>query len=291
VSPEESVELLLGDVASETPWLSVPVRGQGPAGGMVRYTSTQAGQGTKNLDHEGEFCMDVRLAPGSLNTLVFEAVDPSGALSEPITIEVAQDGSVVLPEEETPDLVNVAEGAEEFDVHASFEQGDFADLVDGKNSNYATIQNNGHLIFVQDFLTFDLPEQARVERVLVHSSSDCPLEAFDLYLTDAADAGPLYTYDVISLDDNVQLGPEWVMVASVTGGGAVAEVPVTLGGAVARSVGIEFRSHDCGSTLGPVNIGAGVHKIGEVKVLALADPDADLTGNDDTPRCSDFRED
>jgi len=281
----QPVTLTISEVEATSELLTIPVRGTGPAGGVLRYTASLGGGDSAPIGASGTFCTDVRLVPGSQNTFVFEAMSSSGGVSDPVTISITHLGDALEEPIDESQLFNLAEGASDYEIHSSFEEGEFGDLVDGNKFNHASILNDGNLINLKDFLVFRLPERGRIEKMVVHSQGDCVLKKYDLFVSDQERPDRLFGTYRPSFGDKEPLGVDWVRVAAIDDGAQRQDVPMPLGSGVAQWVGIHFQSHDCGDYFGPFET-TGRHKISEIEVLSLGEATATME-DDGSPRCVD----
>ncbi len=273
---ESTVELEIDSPDASTYWSSVSVTGHGPANGTLIYTSSGGGQFTEPLGATGDFCVDVVLNADVNNSIKFEAVNQSGAYSEPIIVEVRQAGEP--PEGEAnptpnPGFTNIALGARIDAMSVGIDDdGDVSALVDGDSSGFVTVRNS---VLNSDWMVIELTDRLPIEQIHIETTEDCPMEHFRVLLSDdAQSADPVF--------NGFNYPPGWVNIAEITDGVFDQVIEPNLGEPRARRMAIEFLSGDCSNI-----IETGRHRIREIEVWARGDGAPGEPGTDHgAPSCS-----
>ncbi len=277
---EVAVPLEVDAPDASTYWTSVPVTGHGPADGTLLFTTASGGQFTQELGASGDFCVDVILTKDSVNTIKFEAINQEGTYSDPVLVDVRQDGA---PPDSTPGpdplpgFSNIASGAEISQMSVSVETGDVSAMVDGDTSGSVSIRNAAT---DADWLVLELTDRLAIQQFHIESATDCPMERFNILLNDDPNSGPPIEYNWIS--GLYYYGNGWTMVGTVDNGVADQTVEPAIGDPKARRMAIEFLSGDCGPF-----VGTGRHKINEIEVWARGEEDTtEPTDPNGAPSCT-----
>jgi hypothetical protein len=277
---ELSVPLEVDAPSASTYWTSVPVTGHGPADGTLLFTTAGGGQFTQNLGASGDFCVDVILMSDAVNTIKFEAINPAGEYSDPVLIDVRQDGNppdASPGPDPTPGYSNIASGAEISDMSVSVESGDVSAIVDGDTSGSVSIRNAAT---DADWMVIELTERLAIQQIHVETASDCPMESYRILLNDDPNSGPPIEYSWLS--GLYYYGNGWTMVGVVDDGTADETIEPAIGDPKARRLAIEFLSGDCGPF-----VGTGRHKISEIEVWARGDEEPTNEGDPNgAPSCT-----
>lgn len=275
-----SVDLNIVAPDATTPWGSIPIKGNGPPNGTLRYTTPGGGQFTEQLTSSGAFCVNVILQQDTLNTIKFEAVDPIGTYSDPVLVDVLQDGeppnSVPGPDPK-PEYSNILNGAGVSAMSVEIEEGTVEALVDGDSSAHVSIRNAKTTL---DWIVLDLNERLPIQQFNIQTTQDCPMESYRILLSDDAQGDPI----VWSWwpEGNWVYGDGWTMVANIDDATkAKQEIEPTLGSPLARRMAIQFLSADCGPY-----VGSGRHRITELEVWAQGESDDGETQKDEGPSCA-----
>jgi hypothetical protein len=155
----------------------VPIHGSGPPDGTVLVDTPSSGSLTVMISSSGNFCVDVPLVPG-MNEFTLRSIDEAGLIGTPITAQVEKDGEPPPPPEGNP-ARNVSEGgtvATSEDV-----SGDLHDMIDSNWDTHTTLSNNW---FNEDWVWVLLDERSRIERVVIVSSDECPMEEYHVMFSD-----------------------------------------------------------------------------------------------------------
>lgn len=275
------VELEVDTPDASTYWSSVPFTGHGPVNGTLVFTTPGGGQFTEELGATGDFCVDVVLQKDTSNTIKFEAISPEGDYSDPVLVDIRQQGeppnSDPAPDPE-PGYSNIASGATIDTMSVSIEDGDVSALVDGDSSGHVSIRNAGTSA---DWMVIELNQRLPIEQIHIETTTDCPMDRYNILLNDDAQSedpivwswavGGAYVY-----------GQDWTMVGSVTNGSSDETIVPSIGGPSARRLAIEFLSRDCGPW-----VGSGRHRITEIEVWAQGEEQpTDEPTNNGAPSCT-----
>ncbi len=261
---EVTVPLEVDAPSASTHWTSVPVTGHGPADGTLLFTTAGGGQFTQELGASGDFCVDVILTKDSVNTIKFEAINQEGTFSDPVLIDVRQDGD---PPDATPGpdpkpgYTNIASGAAITEMSVSVETGDVSAMVDGDTSGSVSIRNAAT---DADWMVLELTDRLAIQQFHFESATDCPLESYRILLNDDPNSGPPIEYSWLT--GLYTYGNGWTMVGVVEDGTSDETLVPAIGDPKATRMAIEFLSADCGPF-----IGSGRHKINEIEVWARGD--------------------
>jgi hypothetical protein len=254
--------------------------GHGPANGTLLFTTPGGGQFAEELGASGDFCVDVFLMPDSVNTIKFEAIDINGDYSEPVLVDVRQDGE---PPDTTPGpdplpgYTNIVSGAAITDMSVSVEEGDVSAMVDGDSSGAVSIRNAAT---DADWMVIELNERLPIQQIHIETATDCPMESYRILLNDDPQSGNPIEYDWWS--GLYYYGNGWTMIGSVTDGSADETIEPAIGDPRAQRLAIEFLSGDCGPF-----IGSGRHKITEIEVWARGEADnEEPTDPNGAPSCT-----
>jgi hypothetical protein len=277
---EVTVPLEVDAPGASTYWTSVPVTGHGPENGTLLFTTAAGGQFTEELGASGDFCVDVILTKDSVNTIKFEAINPAGTYSDPVLIDVRQDGN---PPDATPGpdplpgYTNIASGAEITAMSVSVEEGAVSAIVDGDTSGSVSIRNAAT---DADWMVLELTDRLAIQQIHIETATDCPMESYRILLNDDPNSGPPIEYSWLS--GLYYYGNGWTMVGVVDNGTADQTIEPAIGDPKARRMAIEFLSGDCGPF-----VGTGRHKISEIEVWARGDVEPSEAGDPNgAPSCT-----
>jgi hypothetical protein len=252
-----------------TYWDSVPLTGQGPSNGTLIVESGNGQVTSKELGSDGSFCIDISLIKGTVNTITVRGISAFGDYSLPEVLEIRQEG-------EPPDngngggttitYANVGRNASNFlGTVSAIDGSNFYMLSDGNHSAFVTIKNAATS---GDKLYFKLSDYANVKEIRFLGTADCYLEKFRVFLSDnIADPGDVY-------------GASWTQVADVSNGTSDYKV-TTSGSNMARWLGIDFRSRDCGPAIGPAE-----HQLYEIEAWAEVSEEDPGEGGTGAPSCA-----
>lgn len=233
--------LELDAVPETTSWMSVTVTGVGPAQGSIVVQAPATGELAFDIGLDGHFCAEVDLEAGTSNSISFQAFDTAAVASEPVAVEVVQEG--------TPEDGNVAEGGVVDDMTVAIDDGEAAFLTDGNPTTTVRLSNS---LLHDDWLSLRLAERAHIEHIRVLSEIDCPMKEYLVMISDLEDPGPAVEGDT-----------DWRVVEHVRDGGF--ERTIDVYPTDARFVGIQFLSKDCAGVLE-----TGKHEIREIQALTAA---------------------
>jgi hypothetical protein len=270
---KEGVPLEIEAPAPSTKWSSIPVTGHGPPNGTLYITTGAGGQISEQLPASGKFCVDVVLAKNTVNTIKFEAIDTTGEYSDPVLIDVTQDGDPpdANPNPEPqPGYSNIALNANISAHSVSVEEGELSALVDGDSTGAVSLTDAPLSL---DWLVIDLKERLPIEQFHIETTEDCPLEEYDILLHDGAESG-----NPVGGAFSTP-GEGWTVVASMVDGSSDETLEPALGSPKARRMAIHFLSDDCGSF-------GGRHKITEIEVWGRGESTPEEPKQNNAPSCT-----
>lgn len=255
-----SVELNVDAPLPSTYWGSVPMTGHGPPNGTLLFSTPGGGQFTEELGATGDFCVDVILQKDTVNTVKFEAINTNGQYSEPVFVDIRQEGQppdVEPGDDPEPGYSNIAAGSTIQAMSVSVEEGSVAALVDGDSSAAVSLRNANTSV---DWMVIELKERLPIQQVHIQTTQDCPLESYRILLNDDPQSGDPLVWSWWPEGAYVY-GDGWTMIANVSGGGTDQTITPAIGDPLAHRMAIQFLSSDCG----PV-VGSGRHRITEIEV-------------------------
>lgn len=286
--PEERPVITIQDYTVETRWDTVVIRGTGPAGATIVFSSPRAGQRAETIGPDGEFCLDVALLTDDGSADSF-GVDNDISLfaqagnlsSNPIKIVVTQRGYVPPDPEDEPLLLEVENQAlgQQAELHRlSVYQGTLASVTDGDRSSGMRAEVTGFTGATRQLrIPVKAQDGANVESIRVVMPADCD-STYWLYHTD--------------LDDPPLMGPSngditgWTQVANAFTSEPPNKLYLLTGVPAVKWVGIVFNPGSCSTFFGGTNVGLNEIEINGTDII----PETQVppVNREEAPSCRDL---
>lgn len=177
-TPDVVVTLTVDPIAPTTEWPTVPVKGKGPANGMVVIWSSQEPE-IFDTDAQGNFCANVAVGLG-VSTIGVQAANANGNYSQMKMIDITRKApsgpSGYIPS------YNAAIGSNVLTNMAT--EGDaVTSIVDGSGTTGPRFNAN---ITTGEWISLRLPKAVPVAKITVIGSATCHMEAFVIQTAELA---------------------------------------------------------------------------------------------------------
>jgi hypothetical protein len=161
---------LFSELPQETRYYSIPVRGSGPAGGVLIYSSSN-GTHKRLIDDDGRFCVDVSLQPGAPNELSFMVTNSAGERSEPVKHTVRSTATGTAPTVQPSEVINLSHELQgQIEANFSRIDGPLDRLVDGETG--AHVELNDHpALWDMEWLVLPIHDATAITQIELSSTA------------------------------------------------------------------------------------------------------------------------